>query len=314
MNSIFYVIHSKSELISIAGIHATLLTILVACLSVYTIVISEKILAMQEKAKLEAEKINEIRFNRYSNGAIHNSEAFDREKLVKDLSTILFHFNDPSLKGVEREERALGIMNALMNQYPFCNRFFKTEEGNFGTRGEAEPILFEDFNGVTKWVHDVDIITGALISFWEEWQDIVISIFNEYKEKEFVKFNIQHCLEKGNEFHQNERVFGKDLFTERFCDPVESCKDFFYKLNKSRQVMEKSAYYIMQVNSYKQKIIPYKTMVVSLLMIFLVFIIGVVFPLHFSSVNTVWLLWIPFLLYGTGYFILAMRLLNFMRG
>lgn len=47
----------KSELNSIAGIHATLLAIIVASLSAYTLFISENVRTIQEKAAEEAKKL-----------------------------------------------------------------------------------------------------------------------------------------------------------------------------------------------------------------------------------------------------------------
>jgi len=142
----FMKFHSKPELISIAGIHATLLAIILASLSAYTIFISENVQTLQQRAIREAEKINEIEFSRYSNGAVNQEELWDKEKMANMLYKILSGFDYPSVKESEREYKALGIMNAIMAQHPFCNRFLKTEDGRFGSRGDPEPIIFEDFN------------------------------------------------------------------------------------------------------------------------------------------------------------------------
>jgi len=302
--------HSKPELISIAGIHATLLAIILASLSAYTIFISENVQTLQQRAIEEAEKINEIEFSRYSNGAVKGEEVWNKEKMVKMLYKILWGDDDPSVKESEREYKALGIMNAIMAQHPFCNRFLKTEDGRFGSRGDPEPIIFEDFKSVQKWVNDIDVITGPIISVWEERRDYIISLFDKYSKREYVKSNIEFCLKNSRE----EKYFAKDLGTKIFCDPVSSCKDFFSKSIKARKIMKATKYYIQQTQSYKGKAIPVKTLIFIFIMILLVFIFGVIFPLFLHSVSTILLLWIPFILYGLGYFYLALSILKFTMG
>ena len=306
----FMKFHSKPELIGIAGIHATLLAIIVASLSVYTLFISENVQTLQQRAIKEAGKINEIEFYRYSHGTVKQEEVWDKEKMVKMLYKILWGDDDPSVKESEREYKALGIMNAIMCQHPFCNRHFKTEDGRFGSRGDPEPIIFEDFKSVLSWVNEIDVITLPLISVWDERQDYIISLFDKYSKKEHVKVNIENCFEPT----ENERFFAKDLFSKIFCDPVSSCKDFFSKLIEARKIMKEAKYYIQQTHSYKDKVIPVKTLIFIFIMICLVFIFGVIFPLSLPSVSTIWLLWVPFILYGLGYFYLVFSILKFTMG
>jgi len=299
--------HSKSELIGIAGIHATLLAIIVASLSAYTLFISKNVQTVQQRAINEAGKINEIKFYRYSHGAVKQEEVWDKEKMVKMLYKILWGHDDPSVKESEREFKALGIMNAIMSQYPFCNRKFKTEDGHIATRGDPEPIIFEDFKSVVNWANEIDDITLPLISVWDGIKDHIIGFFDRYSKREYVKTNIDFCLKNSRE----EKYFASDLFSKIHCDPVSSCKDFFSKLIEARKIMETTKYYIKEAEAYKHKAIPVEIISIIFLIILLVFIVGVILPLSRPSVNTFWLLWLPFILYGIGYFYLAFKILKF---
>jgi hypothetical protein len=300
-------ITSKSELISIAGIHATLLAIIVASLSAYTLFISENVQSLEQRAKDEAGKINEIKFYRYSHGIVNQDEAFDTDKKVKILHKILWQDKDLSLKESERGVKAVGIMNSIMCQYPFCIRTFKTEDGHFASKGPPDPIIFEDLKSVQKWVSEIDKITLPLISDWDHIKEYIIRFFEIYKKKKHVQINMKFCLEE----IKDERYFASDLYSEIHCDPVESCKDFFAKLIESRKIMETTEYYIKQANAYKNKVIPVEIISIIFLLILFVFIVGVILPLSLPSVSNIWLLWLPFILYGIGYFYLAFRILKF---
>ena len=233
--------------------------------------------------------------------------------MVKVLFDICLGHDIPSVEESKREFKALGIMNAIMCQYPFSNRHFKTEDGRFGSRGDPEPIIFEDLKSVIRWVNEIDAITGPLISAWEMRQGYIINLFDRYSKIEYVKNNIAFCI-KTFVHDDNEKFFAKDLYSMIFCDPVSSCKDFFSKLIEARKIMKTAKYYIQQTHSYKDKVIPAKTLIFIFVMICLVFFFGVIFPLFLPSVSSIWLLWVPFTLYGLGFFYLAFRILKFTMG
>lgn len=237
----------------------------------------------------------------------------DKEKMVKILHDLLSGYDVSSVKESEREQTALGIMNKIMSEYPFCNRHFKTEDGHFGSRGDPEQIIFDDFNSVLRWVDKIDTVTFPLIGLWDNIKDYnyIINLFNKHSKKKWVKGNIEHCLETGKTTFRNERFFAKDAFSDIFCNPVSSCKDFFSKLKKARTIMNATKYYVQQIQSYKDKVFPAKTLVFIFIMICLVFIVGVIFPLSLHSVSTIWLLWVPFILYGLGYLYLILKILQF---
>lgn len=299
--------NSKSELIGIAGIHATLLAIIIASLSAYTFFISEKILNLQHRAITEAYKINEIEYYRYF-GGLDKNEVWNKKELVKNLYEILSKHDDPSVDEFNRGFKALGIMNAIMCQYPFCHRHFKTDDGRFGSREDPEPIIFEDYKSVQAWVNEIAGITNPLISIWNLRKDFIISLFEEYSKTDIAKSNIENCFKLAE---TNKFFFEKHLIPEIFCNPASSCKDFFSKLIGARNITKNVKYHIKQADAYKSKIIPLKTLALFFIMIFLVFIFGVIFPLFLSSVSTIWFLWIPFILYGVGYLYLAFRILRF---
>ena len=293
---------SKTELISIAGIHATLLAIMMACLIAYVLFAFGNLQTFQMRAISEAEKINEIYFVPYRHGTIKQDEVWNKKELEQELCDIMMGDDNPSTTIKDRATKALGIMNAILGQYPFSNRIF-TKDGHYGSRNPADPIIFGDFKDVRKWVKEIDDMTGPLTRGW--------TIDSE----NFVNLMVEFC--KAESFIQNQEAITNAVnkfpllsstFTPILTDPPLSCKDFFSKLIKSRKIMNKTKYFIQQTDSFREKVTSVRSLCFAFVMIGVIFVFGVIFPLTQSSVSSLYLLWIPFIFYGTVYGFLLFKI------
>jgi hypothetical protein len=303
----FTKIVSQPESINIAGIHATLLAIMIACLSAYVLFRFENVITFQMRAIKEAEKINEINFITYLHGRLEQEDdVWNKNKMVQTLSDIMQGHDDRSLKIETRATRALGIMSAIVNQYPFCNRFFKPkpEDGHFGSRGIPDPIIFGDSEDVRKWVKEIDDITGSLISIWtiNNYSENLVNIMEEFSNTEMLISNKKTMTKMA------AMISDINIYTPVAIDPLSSCNDFFSKLIESRKIMNKAKYFIQQTDSFREKVSSVIFLCIALVMIGVIFIVGVIFPLTWPSVNSVYLLWIPFMFYGTVYLYLIFKI------
>lgn len=298
----------KSELISIAGIHATLVAIMVACLSAYILFAFGNLQTFQMRAIKEAERINEINFLSYHHGILkQGDDVWNKKKMVEKLYNIMAGHDDRSVTIEDRATKVLGIMNAIMSQYPFRNKFFKPDPkvGRFGSRGEAEPIIFGDFEEVRNWVKEIDDITGPLTSGWTAYSNNLNNLMVEFSKTERYISNAKTTTKA---IATSPRL--KNIFTPVSEDPLSSCHDFFSKLIESRKIMNETKYFIEQTDSYRGKVTSANLLFVTFGMIGLIFVFGVIFPLTQTSVSSLYLLYIPFIFYGMVYIFLLFKIIR----
>lgn len=303
----------KTELTALAGIHATFLSILMTGLTVYIVFVFTKVQEMEMRALAEAERVNDIRPVESLHGRIDQNEVFHKDKLINMLDDIMFCRNASSLPidDDQRAKKALGIMRALTSQYPFPEKFFKTKEGNFASRGEPQPVLFGSLNDVREWVNTMDKLSTPLISSWEINMDCLPVLLDRYSRSELFIVNKKH-LEKSHLLKNLRSEDGPAIYSRpESLDPILTYKSFFETLITARQIMKKTRYYVQQADMFRNKYPSKNILIFASLMICVSFIFGVIVPVSFQSVRSIIVIIIPFLFYLLIFVYLAFILIGY---
>ena len=102
---------SKTKLVSIAGMHFTMLAICVALLSGYVIHVHSTIDNLQLGVFREAGRINDIKVRTYSNRPSNRSDA-EREELLRDFTSLTMSvgLRSKDLSDAERGKRMYEIL------------------------------------------------------------------------------------------------------------------------------------------------------------------------------------------------------------
>jgi hypothetical protein len=158
--------------VDIASIHATILSIIIATITAYAIYIYNNLDSMESRIFYEAERINrELNFTYINVGPTKEillaSDINKREELI-NMWLRLFQYKNIGKNTEQRGEEAVKIMNAISLFYPFPARA-RIISDNRIENIKQQPILFNNWEMVEKWIHDI-------------WQDtnIILSIGNTF--------------------------------------------------------------------------------------------------------------------------------------
>ena len=287
----------RSEVISIVGIHASLLAVLISGFSVYIIFVFSKVEEREMQALQEASKINEIKFVGSLFGEISSDEISDRKKLIRTLFLNINCRDDAAIPNdpSRRIAQALGIMEALMRQYPYPQTIFKTPEGRLGIRSESEPIIFGDIEEVRKWVNDIDEITYPLMVSFKIGPTCFRSLLSNFNKLKWVierKYRERNIL---NEIKNSDGSCRYDNPT--YLDPLANFEHFCGNLILSVGIMKKTKYYLNQADKFRSNYPSVFVLILGFLMVQLIMIFGIIIPLLSEKISIFFLLYLPLLFY-----------------
>jgi hypothetical protein len=181
---------NPADAITVAGIHATIFSIIMGFISAYALYVYSKNHEAEIQVLQEASKINTIQLNgAYSIGLedeFDTSDLTKREDILKRLHMLGtgqsgYHQPITTTKTErlwkplpttpeERGHESLKALNAVFAHYPFATGAF-----NFGGMQKVKPINFNNVEDVKKWADDLDktsgTITWQLRTFTQTYQD-----------------------------------------------------------------------------------------------------------------------------------------------
>ena len=294
----------RQESLAIAGINTTLVAVLVACLSAYIAFVYNTVQQAEIRAIEEAEKINSIAFlvHQCPFRNVEQTEVFDKEKLIDMMSKVTFGLDDSSLpKDVDgRARKALGIMGALVGQYPFPVLYFKTQEGRFAARSEAEPVSFANLGEVRAWIDSMHKTTAV---FTTEFIGIPGSLLNLLKEfaksaqvSEMRDTVIQSPLLRPMVSRKLVPGFGTHVTSEAL-DPVIVYYDFLNRIEGTMITVKMTQNLVKRADALEKGYPSRCILKIALLLVVVAFVLGVVHPLAAANVKRAFAVWLPFLIY-----------------
>lgn len=294
-----------SRALGIAGIHATVLTILIGITSAYYIFTRDKIHEMEMQALREAERINQVQFVRayYWPDADEFSKYNDPKANLSLLLWTLFsdrtqaqnptpEMEIPKMPA-DRAEKALQIMNFLVHRYPFAESI-SSSSGSVSFF-PPKPLLFRDRVAIAKWSEDLERVVGSM----SMWPGVLGKSVDEYLQA--LKSRNKELIEQWKTDHF--------LQVKGHIDPYLVYNDYIQNLGRAYEINRSVKFYLDKGGVFERRFISKKQMLMVIGLTFLTFFSGVVLPLFAGRVRRVFLLWIPCGFYIFAFSFLVYRLL-----
>jgi hypothetical protein len=288
----------------IAGIHATVLTILISITSAYYIFTQDKIREMEMQILWEAEKINQVKFVRtfYSPTPSEFSKYSDPKtdltafvwnlfSLYPDMThaqNLIPEMEIPTLPA-DRAAKALKAMNFLVHRYPFPESIGGSS--NEVSLFDPKPLAFRDIAEVAKWVEDlaiaVDKIRTMPVLIEKRINDCLSDLKSRNKEWD----------EEWEKDHVDRTIMGE-------IDPYIIYDNYIHNIQNAYEISRSVKFYLNRVEMLGSRFVPKAQIIMVIVFTFLVFFSGVILPLFTDRVLRVALLLIP-----CGFYILAFSFL-----
>jgi hypothetical protein len=299
----FREVFDREVSLALAGVHTTLIAVLVACMSAYILFAYNTVQQAELKAIEEAEKINSIMFlvHQCPYGMVEITEVFDKEKLIDMMYNVTHGLDDQSLpQDVDgKAQKAFGIMNALVSQYPFPTLQFKTKEGRFAARSDAEPMSFANLNEVRTWVGSMRQSTRVfLMEFIGTGR--LLPLFKEFSKSEHVsKFKdtaMKSPILRSMVSRKLVPGFGTHVTWESL-DPLSVYYDFLNRIAEAMSIVKSTQIYVKRAEQLGSGYPSKLRLGIVLFLVALGFGFGVVYPLAAAKVRRAFALWLPLFIY-----------------
>jgi hypothetical protein len=300
----------SSRALAIAGIHATVLTILIGITLAYYIFARDKIHEMEMQGLREAEKINQVQFVQCYYRP--NPDAFlkysDPRNIEQAINLLPFLYGVLSemktMPGMEipkmpadRAEKGLQIMSLLVHRYPFPESI-SLSSGSVSSF-PPKPLLFKNRAEIAKWSADLEKLLGSMNLFIYMRPVFLGEKMNEY---------FQALYSRDKELRKKWKT---DYFLQAmgYIDPYFLFNDYISNLQKADGINRSVKFYLDKIDSLERRLAPKKETWMVIGFILLAFFCGVILPLFRVRVRQIFLLWIPCCSYVIAFSFLVYRLL-----
>jgi hypothetical protein len=295
----------------LAAIHATVLSIMIGVFSAYFFYVNSEISTKQLYAMSKAEEINNIQFNRCAyfpkgKDIVMASGPTDMEE-VGDLIIELTILSSMQKGGTsvgkvnipndiaERAERIVGIINIIVHRYPFP----KAIHGNSGgfSQLRSEPIIFTDFENLGQWLKDLD----KVIKFSKSVSTIMPLFYSEHVD------SYLHALavREKDKIAKSKDNLSEQIMGER--NPYIIFNEFINSMHSVENVYNATRVELNRANELQTNLASKPFLFVILFSGFIIFIIGVAFPLSSVLINPFLYIHVPLLYYTIIYIMIIVK-------
>jgi len=291
---------SKTKLVSIAGMHFTMLAICVALLSGYVLHVHSTIDNLQLRVFREAGRINDIKVRIYSNRPSNRSDA-ERKELLNDFISLTMSVGPRSrdLSDAERGKRMYEILRALLNHYPF-------PEGKGYASDRCEFAIIAE---IEEWQEDLAYlirqISWAAVTYASAMEKAITAYSTEWRKEDAVR---AQKLDNMTREYDTQKAAVIKTDQNRFFSTIDPKVLFYELLNTAlsvRTVSEHVRSELDQLEMYKRRKPTTRVVLVILTAFTLFFVLAVLTPIYIAvhrSFIQPWLyravsLWVPLSFY-----------------
>lgn len=295
--------------LSIATVHATILSMIIAFITAYGFYFYGKKDDMETKIYAEAIKINDISFAIYGLGGdenllkMNNQELRNRlVKIVMSESFINFKTGDiTTLNLSERGEEVYKIMLILSQRYPFPSTYKikgNSIVGNFGITS-PERVTFENINDVRKWLEEVAPIVKDILWVANTYPSNLNEIISSYENKLRKEKMSLSQAEIGNVLKNIDSEDLKRMYLQSFEPMIKKYMAIFIdNMIYTQDIVHRVSTSLFEYDSYlkiNRNNQFWLTFTLSFALISLVF--GVLIPIFNPNIWRIFLLIIPTVFY-----------------
>jgi hypothetical protein len=285
--------------ISLAGIHATILSILIGLSIAYVLHVNTQIREVETDALKIAEGVNDIKFSPIWLSLVSPGSKFLENWASTDdqIQAWLSHYwldptgseiqdtlDRPPFKtyfsdiGLNHTEFKLCLMAALALRYPFPARMV-TEKGRFVGMQPSPAIVFSDMKAIEDWKMAVEKTFYVIVS-QIDWfgPDMFVQGFDWSKE-----INIFYKFWKNNPGYSPETLKRFQVIPREFCSNVKS----IYSISRALDYRLKRFSYLKRLNP------PKRLVVFTLIFAIVTFFSGIIIPFTCPMVSRFLVIWVP---------------------
>lgn len=293
--------------ITTAKINTTLFAVIVAGISAYLVFVNTAIHDAEFRTIQEASKINAINVNFLFTpyGAVDHNDLYDKDKLTETIYSAMLCIDTPVLSSDinARAQKVLGIIKALVIQYPFPEKMKRDNHGHDVYNPIPDTLTFGNLHDVNIWIHAMEKTTWPFVRDWT--QTCIKPLLDDFSRSDMVL-----------QYKQSEprimsipRVDTGYYFTLEGLDPVAAFNYYFTRISEARAIMKVTKINMDQANAL-QKRYPNKAVLVAVfIMLACLVISGIIYPLSSLNVKSIFVVWVPFTIYALLFIYLGYKVI-----
>ena len=305
--------------LNIAGIHASILSIIIAVLSAYGLFFFGKLTELENRVLIEANQINQIRFDKVYIGpekditedSKNPSELLDLlTKIVMGIPILDSKKDMFPLTDAQKGENVVYIMSTLLLFNPFPQRASLDQEGGINIY-EQKAIKFKNIQAVRQWLIDLQPIVSRITWLATVHKNKLQEIIESLSEK---SRKVWKAYQELLNVKPPESVTGgaqKDMeHQSRYQDPVILVDAFLHYISLARNVAGSTMIALKEYDNYRNTRINKNFFVISLLLAGISFSCGVLLPVVYKNPPRFFITVIPFGFYALVFFYVIWKVLS----
>ena len=244
----------RQNSLALAGIHATVLSILIGIFSTFAIYVQSNVKQLEFRVPKELNKIKDIYFPEVSPMEIIDiREPHIREKLINRITTLCKDKSQAELNN--HEEEIFKSIYTLSKYSPFRKKWLLNSQDKViqAYAIEPPPSTYIDMDSVYQWLHDYESLL-----ILKDYQPQISKLKPKYL------------------------GFMED-YSETFFDNLAVLKDVYNSIN----------YQMQQIKKYKSNLPQNRIMITAIIFAIVAFMSSVILPMFVVKVHVFFLLWIP---------------------
>ncbi|MBT4482075.1 MAG: hypothetical protein HOC71_00180 [Candidatus Latescibacteria bacterium] len=316
--------NNNSKNLTLVGIHASILSIILAFLAAYGLFVFGNLDELEYRAFSESLKINNVhliskyRSPRYKFVHLLNKDSKKQYSLILDrikeitISDLMDRMYSDIKDETELSEIGIELvcnMTVLANIYPFATRIYFDKDGTVKDSEVVSNIQFDTLDEIRQWLEDLDNVILNMNFIFMTRKSRLQELFKKADEEVQKKFPPDI-----NKMSQSDKYTSSDIEDmKRLKNSIISLlvDDFFKGIYEAHNILLSSKKIIEDYDLYDKRHINKSIYSFGIILAFFTFVTSVISPLIFKSVPKIFTIWIPVTFYFIMILYLIMEILFF---
>lgn len=283
-----------SDPLTVAGINATVLSLVIGALAAYALYVYGKIDDLKTAVLQETERTKEVKPpSAIIVGKDYDiSDAESRKKILTELvSLVIGKDKDIPREQATRGERVVGALGALCQS----SLFPKRNE----VSGSIAPMAFNDIDEARRWALEIAEISEPILWLSTTHKAKLEECLKAYDDRYSFKFKMptgNHKIEMSKAEIDDYKLLNRTI------DPSERASLSISSMSKAGEIAESVKLKLTYLEAYQKRQPARILLVVWLVGASLAFASGVIYPMIDSNAANLYVLWIPIGFYALSLF------------
>lgn len=292
--------------LSLVGIHASILSIIIALLSAYGLFVFGNLDELEYRAFSEYSKINNLALlNRYRSPRhqfqylldIPTSQQYKSViREIWQIASIDLSNNPQKVKYNDENIMESGIqllcgMTVLQNIYPYATRITFSSDGEVVYIDSVKKVELHSIDEIRQWIEDIDSVLKVALYFYSQRKgrlDELVSYATFAIENKFPPFESDEELNKM--YTQGDK---SDLKRWRKSLASSIVNKFFQNIEQTQQIFINTKKLIEDYDLYDNRHINKTIFAIGILLTFIAFITSVIIPIILNIRIRLFDVWVP---------------------